>query len=116
MKDKPSLSHHWRRWVAENVLLGVAAEQIESQAVAAGIEREVVCAEIEHTKTDPYIEAGRWVAQRLRKLESMQQARIDVARQNAAPDAVDCRCELPANEFRERFYAQNRPVKLLNML
>src|SRR6476646_5663608 len=109
MTGEKTLSHGWRRWVAENVMLGLSPEQIENEAAAAGIERALVRAEIEEARIDPYIEAGSWIAQRLRKLESLQQVRVEVARQNAAPEAVESRRQLPASEFREHFYARNRP-------
>lgn len=116
MPDHERLPHGWQCWVAENVLLGVTAQDIESEAEAAGMRREIVRAEIERATSDPYIEAGRWIAQRLHKLESMLQVRVEVARQNAHLSEVASCSRLPAGKFRERFYARNRPVKLLGML
>jgi len=111
-----ALPHGWRCWVAENVLLGVAAKDIESEAAAAGMSREIVRAEIARAARDPYIEAGGWIAQRLRKLESILQARIEASRQNAGTPPVASRSRLCAADFRTEFYAQNLPVKLVDML
>lgn len=116
MPVKTGLPHGWRCWVAENVLLGVPAREIENQAAAAGVERDTVREEIESAQGDPYVVAGGWLAQRLKKLEAMLQARVEVARQNSAPAHVPSRSQLSAEEFRELFYAQNRPVKLLNIM
>jgi hypothetical protein len=112
-----ALSYGWRCWVAENVLLGVPDDQIASRAAAAGLDVELVREELRRTKNDPYIEAGRWVAQRLLKQESMLQIRVELARQNAAsPVRVPVRTALDADEFRRLFYARNRPVKLSGMI
>ena len=116
MSRDVSLTPAWRRWVAENMLLGVPAADIERAAASAGIERETIRTEIAMAAGDPYVEAGHWVADRLRKLESVLQVRVEVARQNDAMPAVECCTRLPASEFRRRFYARNRPVKLLGMI
>jgi ribosomal protein L16 Arg81 hydroxylase len=116
MSIKPRLPHGWRCWVAENVLLGVSAEDIESRAEAAGIDRTAVRSEIEATRGDPYIVAGEWLAQKLKKLESIQQVHVELARQNASSATIPSFSRLSPREFREQFYAQNRPVKLLNMM
>jgi hypothetical protein len=117
MQPKAALSYGWRCWIAENVLLGVCDDQIASRAAAAGLDAALVSEELQRTKNNPYIEAGRWVAQRLRKQESMLQIRVEVARQNGASVVpVPVRRELPADKFRRFFYARNRPVKLSGMI
>src|SRR5947209_5092393 len=106
MRPDTGLSCGWRCWVAENVLLGVSEDQIESRAAAAGLDVSLVREELRRTKSDPYIEAGRWVAQKLRKQESMLQIRVELARQNAkSPVRVPLRAGLGADEFRRLFYA-----------
>ena len=116
MIPEEDLTRTWRRWVAENILLGVHANDIERAAASAGIGADVVRAEIARAAQDPYVEAGHWVAQRLRKLESLMQVRVEVARQNDDVPTVEQFTRLPAHEFRRRFYASNRPVKLLAMI
>jgi len=116
MVTRVLLPYGWRCWVAENLLMGVAPTDIEEQAAAAGVEREAIRAEIEEARNTPCAAAGRWIAQRLKKLESLQQIQVELRRQNSAPSNVPICSELAPDEFRSQFYAQNRPVKLLDMI
>lgn len=72
--------------------------------------------ELERIHKHPYVEAGNRLAQKMNKLESMLRIRIEVARQNSRTDCIAVRKTLPAEEFRTRFYARNRPLKLLRMI
>lgn len=111
-----TLPHCWRSWIAENVLLDVGDEQIEGQAASMGIDPELVRDELRRLKGDPCLEAAGWVAQKLRKLESILQVRVDAYRQNAAPFRIPSRTGPTPTEFRTVFYARNRPVKMLGMI
>lgn len=110
------LPPNWRSWVAENVLLEVPDERIVDQAVSAGMNRTLVQKELRKAQNSPYIEGGRWVMQRVNKLESLLRIRVEVARQNQGKPSVLSRRRLPAHTFRQNFYARNRPVKLLDMV
>lgn len=111
-----ALPQRWRRWVAENVMLGVPDEQIVAEATSAGMDGGLICSEIQRSKGDPYIEAGRRLAQKGAKLESMLQVRVEVARQSGARFEVPVRSGLDPDEFREQYYARNVPVKILDMI
>jgi ribosomal protein L16 Arg81 hydroxylase len=116
MAVKKFLPSSWRSWVAENILLESDPEQIENDAVAAGMKRSAVRKELRRAERSPYIEGGRWVMQRMNKLESLLRIRVEVARQNRMNTAVPSRRGLPAPTFREKYYALNRPVKILDMV
>ncbi|MGA7158324.1 MAG: cupin-like domain-containing protein [Acidobacteriaceae bacterium] len=116
MASQKMLPNIWRSWVAENVLLDMTPEQIEQHAVSAGMKRSLIREELKRAQHSPYIEGGRWLAQRMNKLESMLRVRVEVARQNKPRLSVPSRRRLSAETFREKYYAHNRPVKLLDML
>ena len=109
------LPQSWRRWVAENVILGVSDDQIFNEATAAGMKRELVSTEIRKTGNDPYIEAGRRLAQRAAKIESMLQVPVELA-----PEPSTISRAGAIRTLRGRISAAvlcaNRPVKLLGML
>jgi Cupin-like domain len=113
---KKMLPPHWRCWVADNVLQEVSPELIEDQAALAGIERSLVRDELTRIAAHPYIEAGRRLSQKMNKLESLLRVRVEVARQNSQTTRIPQRTKLPAAEFRNKYYARNRPVKLKSMM
>lgn len=116
MAMQKTLPDNWRSWVAENILLDADLEQMENDAVAAGMNRTLVRKELRKAQNSPYIEGGRWVMQRVNKLESMLRIRVETARQNRAVTTVPSRRRLPASTFREKYYATNRPLKMLGMM
>src|SRR3546814_15649083 len=59
------LDDEWRRWAAENLLLGAPAEPIAQQLVQTGAPPQPVAAEIQAATASPYFRAGRIVAARL---------------------------------------------------
>lgn len=115
MAETKLLPGNWRSWVAENLLLESDPEQIINDAVAAGISPNAIRKELKRAQRSPYVEGGRWVMQRMQKLESLLRIRVEVVRQNRTID-VPSRSRLSASKFRERYYALNKPVKLLDML
>jgi Cupin-like domain len=111
-----TLPDAWRCWVAENVLLNLTDDAIVNTVAAQGFDHNAVLEEIRQAKEHPYLKAGVQVSQRLRKMESLLQVRVELARQNLPDLNVPCVYNLPAEEFRARYYAENRPVKLLGLI
>jgi len=116
MAAQQRLPERWRSWVAENILLEADPEQIENDAVAAGMNRSLVREELKRAQGSPYIEGGRWVMQRVNKLESLMRIRVEAFRQNKTNACVPSRHRLPASTFREKYYALNKPLKILGMV
>jgi hypothetical protein len=106
----PYISSGWQRWQAENLMLGVSEELMAERMLANGFDRDVARANLHPESVDPYLVAGRWMVQRLKKLESILE--ITYQLQNLAPgsDSVPRRSELSRDEFVADFYARNRPV------
>ena len=52
------LSDEWRRWVGENVLLGVGEQTIVDTLAGQGMSPEQARAELETARADPYLDAG----------------------------------------------------------
>ncbi len=110
------LSGDWRRWIAENKLLGTGDEPLVAELVRQGIDAELAAAEVGAVTAHPYFQAGEQMAQRLRKLESL----LDVHRSLAAlsPDAgqPERRGRISRTEFLARYYSANRPVVLTGLM
>jgi hypothetical protein len=111
-----SLPHAWRRWVAENKLLGIADEQIIATLVNCGIAQQVAADEIEAIAMHPYFQAADREAQRLRKLESLFDIHRALSSLSFDQGQIERRSRISRAEFRERYYATNRPVILTGLM
>lgn len=111
----------WRRWVAENVLLGNEPRSIVDAMVGAGVERATAVREVEAAVGHPYVRAarqlGRAAAGAGGNLESKIQKRDWVlecyrksARQATHAGKVPRVPKLSREAFLDGYYALNRPV------
>jgi ribosomal protein L16 Arg81 hydroxylase len=64
---------------------------------------------------DPAFDAGQWLAERLRVLESMLFMRDQMRRLSDEPSVIDRRSELSASQFLNEYYARNTPVILTDV-
>jgi ribosomal protein L16 Arg81 hydroxylase len=109
------LTDNWRRWIAENYLLGIAPRSIVKVLIDQGLSPEQADAELTEVRTDPYVGAGEWMAQRLRKLESTLDALQRMRRLDSTNSQV-VRCGgISAEQFLAEYYAANRPVVLTDL-
>lgn len=115
--DQPhELAPHWRRWIAENVMLGVDRAAVLHGLLSGGIERSVAEAEIQRALESPYVAGGArlvgrinkrdWLLANLAKLEAL--AGID--------RKVPRRAAIDPKHFFDTFYFLNRPVILSGMI
>ena len=64
---KPRLEPEWKRWLAENLLLGAPPESIAAELVAKGCPPAIARAEIAEAQASPYFLAAGLVRARLAK-------------------------------------------------
>jgi hypothetical protein len=107
-----SLTADWRRWITENLLLRVADDDLVTILVRHGIGPGHARAEIDSVRTDPCYQAAEQTAQQLRKIESLLDIVRDLALVDPARSQVDHMPVLTREQFRSRYYADNRPVLL----
>lgn len=109
------VTEHWRRWIAENHLLGTNPGTIVEVLERQGLASEMAHAELASVQLDGNLVPAQWMVQRLRKLESMLDAQQRM--RSLAPGYGQVpRCSgLGRDEFLERFYAANRPVILTDV-
>jgi hypothetical protein len=106
------LTYEWRRWAALSVLRGTSVVQAIATMVNQGIAEADAAAACAQLFSDPSFEAGKWVMQQLRKLESVLTMRQQMQDLSAPPREVDRRSGLTRDEFLHEYYAPNRPVIL----
>ena len=111
------ISDDWRRWIAENKLLGVSDEQLVAELVRhGGVDAGLATQEVRAVTEHPYFQAGEQMAQRLRKLESLLDVRRSLSSLASGSDGLERRGRISREEFLERYYSANRPVILTGLL
>jgi len=109
------LDDEWRRWAAENLLLGAPAEPIAQQLVQTGAPPQLVAAEIQAATASPYFRAGSIVAARLAKRDWVLESLSRLAAMALPPDVP--RIDRPRPEsFLRDHYAASRPAVLTGMI
>jgi len=103
-----------RRWIAEELLLGVPRERVIQRLSSSGIAGGLATAEVERAEKSPYFLAAGRLQSRLGKRDWVlaNQARMQAAdlTQVARRDRID-----PAEFFRD-FYHAHRPVLLTGLV
>jgi hypothetical protein len=105
----------WRRWIAENHLVGTNPEAIVRVLVEQGLPANDARAELDRVRLDGNLVAAGWMVQRLRKLESLLDAQQRVHSLDPSYAVVPRRAGLSSEEFLTEYYAANRPVVLTDL-
>jgi ribosomal protein L16 Arg81 hydroxylase len=116
LQSHPELTVEWSRWLAKNRMLGTSDDQLARVMVDQGIPEEVVGAEIRRLAEDPCFEAGHWIATRLHKLESILSIQQELRDLAPSSRKIERRRGMYPLEFLAGYYAQNRPVVLLDFV
>ncbi|MCL2449063.1 MAG: cupin-like domain-containing protein [Polyangiaceae bacterium] len=111
-----SLSAGWREWLAENVALGVADEDLLAALAANGVPPPIARREIDFVRSSPITRGARRLALRLRRRELLVRLHRELALTGSAPRAVERRDHVSAEEFFDRYYATQSPVVLTDAL
>ncbi len=109
------LTDSWRRWVAENYLLGINEATIVEVLVSRGLPEPLARAELEVVRLDDNLVPAGWMVQRLRKLESMLESQQRMRSLDPAYATVPRRAGLTSEQFLTEHYAANRPVVITDL-
>jgi hypothetical protein len=109
------LPHNWKRWVAENKFLGTDDPTLIKILMTNGFAEPIATREVLAIVSDPYFQAGQWMVQRLKKLESFSDMRNGLRSLSPRNAKVERRRNVPRQVFLENYYAENRPVILLDL-
>ncbi|MEM1102808.1 MAG: cupin-like domain-containing protein [Pseudomonadota bacterium] len=112
----PVFTDDWRRWIAENIILGAGDEMIAARLVEKGVAPEAARAEIAAAKASPYLLGVSRAAQRLKKRDWILNIYARLDRLAADERAIERRSPPPADEFFSEYYAGHRPVILTGAL
>ena len=108
------ISDEWRRWIAENLMLGHAPATLAGILGQSGIPPQLAQAEITAAMNSPYLHGVQRLHNRLAKRDWLLgiQARL----QRMAPQEVPRRTRLTTEAFLHEHYLCNRPVIIIGML
>jgi hypothetical protein len=106
----------WRRWIAENLMLGVASQNILAAMTQAGVGQDVAVREFALAAASPYIGGARRLANRLRKRDWQLAVEAKLRRMRADSRTIDRRHRLSRDEFFYHYYTMSRPVVITGMI
>lgn len=110
--DQPGhpLTGEWRRWAATSLIEGTPLLDVLSKLANQGFSDAESIRFCAHLYDDPAFEAGRSMAQRLGKVQSVLMMRERMRSLSSRPAEIDRRTGLSREEFLDRYYSQNTPV------
>ncbi|MGH7136354.1 MAG: cupin-like domain-containing protein, partial [Pirellulales bacterium] len=106
----------WKRWIGENKLLKTSDEAIVDVLVKNGFARAEAAAEVERAAANPYLQAGDWYVQRLKKLHSLLGIYRELAKLRPSGEGLQRRSGVSRQEFLQDYYIANRPVVLEGLM
>jgi hypothetical protein len=114
--DYQPLTDDWRRWIAENKLLGNSDQSILAAIAKHNLNPIEARQELDNLANHPYFQAGQYCAQMLGKLQSHLGIYAKLAQMSPRAGQIDRRDRLSTEEFLENYYATNTPVILTGMM
>jgi hypothetical protein len=112
---RPDLREEWQSWLADNLLSGVAADELVDRLVARGVARDDALDAVAAAEAHPYLRAARPLAEALRRRDSLldaQSALFDLV----LPAEIPRRPRIARDEFLRDHYAVQRPIVLTETL
>jgi LPS sulfotransferase NodH len=106
----------WKRWVAHARLLGYSTDAITEVLIANGYSSDAAHAEANKAASDPYLLGSARHQQRMNKAAALLRIQGQLRRLDSRVSVVERRAPLSVDEFRDRYYAANRPVIIEGLL
>jgi hypothetical protein len=106
----------WRRWIAENLMVGAAPEGVRDAMIGAGVSGEEATREVDLALQSPYMKGSALLLNRLKKRDWQLATYRKLNRMSAQSGEIERRHRLPRAEFLEEYYSTNRPVIITGMM
>lgn len=117
VENRNTLSDDWRRWIAENLMLGSHPASLTEILLKQGITAQQARAEIDAAMSairSPYFQAVQRVHNRLAKRDWVLEIPAKLAKLVAME--ISRRHQLAREDFLQQFYSRNLPVIITGML
>jgi hypothetical protein len=109
------LREDWERWLADNLLRGVPADELARSLAEAGLAPDEARALVEAAAAHPYLRAALPLADALRRRESLLDVQAALA-ELVLPAEIPRRPRIDRDEFLRDHYAVQRPIILTEAL
>jgi len=106
----------WRRWIAENLMVGATREGLLPVLVKSGFAPAEAARELDLAVRSPYLKAAERLGNRLRKREWLLAAYRKLQRLHPGSGEVERKHQLSRADFLADHYSTNRPVILTGMM
>ena len=106
----------WRRWIAENLLVGQSPESILEAMKSNSFAHDDSIREINLAMQSPYLTGATLLQNRLRKRDWQLAVYRKCNRMHPDSIAIDRRHRPSRNEFLRDYYSTNRPVIITGMM
>lgn len=113
-QSKPRVDDNWRRWIAENLMLGSQPPALTAVLTSNGITPNEAQREILAALNSPYVQGVRRLANRVGKRDWVLAIQSQLNR--LGDDSIPRRERLSGDEFLQQYYRANRPVIITGML
>ncbi len=100
----------WRRWAAVALMKGAPLAEVLGMLRDQGFPEGDAIRYTASLFDDPALDAGRWLAQQLQKVNSVLTMRETMRALSDVPLDIDRRTGVSQKEFLDRYYSQNQPV------
>lgn len=111
---KSRVDANWRRWIAENLMLGSPPPALTAVLTSNGISAAEAHNEIQAALHSPYLQGARRLANRVAKRDWVLNIQSQLNR--LGDDGIPRRERLSGDEFLQQHYRTNRPVIITGML
>ncbi len=106
----------WKEWVVRQKLAGTRDGEIEDVLSKNGYDRELARAELARVAADDLLKVAAERHRYHRKAVALLNIQGQLAELNSRRREVERRVALPPDEFRDRYYALNRPLIVRGLL
>ena len=107
---KKKINDGWRRWIAENLLLGLLPDSIIRRMVKDGFDNATAQSEVASAANHPYIQAGMSFGNKIKKRDWILNNYRLLEQESLNSGVVERKHKLTRQEFLRDYYTTNRPV------
>jgi hypothetical protein len=106
----------WRTWIAQNILLGAAPDELLRLLITNGFDGAVASKEIALAQASPYMQAASQLGNRLAKHDWVLEIHRKLDKMLPQWGSIERRHQLSRTDFFNQYYATNRPVIITGMM
>ena len=106
----------WKQWIAQSKVMRTSNDQVVRVLVGNGYSSDAALTAAKEAESDPYLMGAARMQQRMVKAVSLLNIQGQLARLDSRSGVVERRGSLSRAEFRDQYYADNRPVLIEGLM